>query len=207
MLNAFRYFNTVRYLRPVQIYGRFWHMLYHAKPDLRPPPAIRPLAGDWHVPARKSQSLIAPNCFRFLNAEHEIVSIPDWNRPDLATLWLYNLHYFDDLNAVQAVERLEWQRFLINRWVAENPPGTGKGWESYPLSLRIVNWIKWALAGNMVPPKALKSLAIQVRFLAKQMEFHLLGNHLFANAKALVFAGFFLKETKPPLGSTKEAVF
>jgi uncharacterized heparinase superfamily protein len=37
----------------------------------------------------------------------------------------------------------------------------------------------------------LSSLALQVSWLAKRLEFHLLGNHLFANAKALVFGGLF----------------
>ena len=32
---------------------------------------------------------------------------------------------------------------------------------------------------------------MQVRFLRKRLEIHLLGNHLFANAKALVFAGLY----------------
>jgi hypothetical protein len=32
---------------------------------------------------------------------------------------------------------------------------------------------------------------MQVRFLRKRLEVHLLGNHLFANAKALVFAGLY----------------
>ena len=36
-------------------------------------------------------------------------------------------------------------------------------------------------------------LAVQTRFLAKRMEYHLLGNHLFANAKAMYFSGLFFK--------------
>ena len=193
MLKASRYFHTLRYLRPVQIYGRLWHKLYRPKPDITPPPCIRPLSGAWYVPAKKSPSLIASNRFRFLNEEHDIISASDWNRPDCTKLWLYNLHYFDDLNVATATERRTWHRALITRWVEENPPARGNGWEPYPLSLRIVNWIKWALADNALPPMALKSLAVQVRFLAKRMEFHLQGNHLFANAKALVFAGMFFE--------------
>jgi uncharacterized heparinase superfamily protein len=54
-----------------------------------------------------------------------------------------------------------------------------------------VNWIKWALAGNVLPEAAVLSLAEQVRHLRSNLEYHLLGNHLFANAKALVFAGAF----------------
>ena len=192
MLNASRYFHTLRYLRQVQIYGRLWHKLYHPKPDLSPPPAIRPLSGIWRDSAKKSPSLIGcPQRFRFLNVEHDISSAADWNNPAWDRLWLYNLHYFDDLNAVNAAERIDWHRSLIIRWVAENPSGTGNGWEPYPTSLRIVNWIKWGLAGNSLPLAAMESLAIQTRFLAKRAEFYLLGNHLIANAKALVFAGFF----------------
>jgi len=39
----------------------------------------------------------------------------------------------------------------------------------------------------------LESLAIQAGYLRKRLEIHLLGNHLLANAKALVFAGLFFR--------------
>jgi uncharacterized heparinase superfamily protein len=193
MLNAYRYFHTLRYLRPIQIYGRLWHKLYHPKPDLSTSPAIRLFSGAWRAPARKLPSLIGPTKFRFLNAEHDILTASAWNDTNCSKLWLYNLHYFDDLTADNESVRSAWHRSLIMRWIAENPPGIGVGWESYPLSLRIVNWIKWVFSSNTLPRAALESLAIQTRFLAKRMEFHLLGNHLFANAKALVFAGFFFE--------------
>lgn len=38
---------------------------------------------------------------------------------------------------------------------------------------------------------AVNSLAIQIRFLCERIEDHLLGNHLLANAKALIFSGMF----------------
>jgi len=108
-------------------------------------------------------------------------------------LWLYNLHYFDDLNAADADSRTAWHASLVERWIAENPAGIGVGWEPYPLSLRIVNWVKWSLAGNELSDRAKHSLAVQARYLSKRLEVHLLGNHLFANAKALVFAGAFFE--------------
>ena len=135
--------------------------------------------------------MLAPNRFRFLNEENELLSQSDWNHPARAKLWLYNLHYFDDLNAERANERRAWHLAMIERWIAENPPGRGNGWEPYPLSLRIVNWIKWYLAGNRFSDEALQSLAVQIRYLARCIEYHLLGNHLLANAKAFVFAGMF----------------
>jgi len=135
--------------------------------------------------------MLSPTRFRFVGQEAELGTAADWNGPSQAKLWLYNLHYFDDLRAQGAADRSQWHRDLIGRWLVENPSGRGNGWEPYPTSLRIVNWIAWALAGNDLGPAALESLAIQARVLSATLEFHLLGNHLLANAKALVFAGSF----------------
>ena len=112
-----------------------------------------------------------------------------WNGLGLEKLWLYNLHYFDDLNARDGHSRRDWHVGLLTRWVAENIPATGNGWEPYPTSLRIVNWVKWQRSGNVLPVVCVHNLATQMRWLNRRLEWHLLGNHLFANAKALVFAG------------------
>lgn len=80
---------------------------------------------------------------------------------------------------------------LIADWITHNPPTAGDGWEPYPTSLRIVNWIKWSLAGNSLDAPTLQSLALQAAWLSKRLEWHILGNHLFANAKALIFSGLF----------------
>ena len=135
--------------------------------------------------------MLASDRITFLNEEGGLSCPESWNDSTKGKLWLYNLHYFDDLNAVGTSERTDWHRALIQRWVNENPPGVGNGWEPYPLSLRIVNWVKWALQGNDMESVWLDSLATQTRFLRKRLEHHLLGNHLFANAKALVFAGLY----------------
>lgn len=135
--------------------------------------------------------MLGPCRMRFLGVEREVEKPDDWNRGDWPKLWLYNAHYFDDLAASDASRRRDWHRDLISRWVAENPPGHGNGWEPYPTSLRIVNWIKWSLGGNELGSGAIHSLAVQARHLRRRLEIHLLGNHLWANAKALVFVGAF----------------
>jgi len=144
-------------------------------------------------PAHRESSQLSPNRFRFLNVAREVTTASDWNNPEWDKLWLYNLHYFDNLNAENSGAHVAWLRELIQRWIAENPPAKGNGWEPYPLSLRIVNWIKWVLAGNPLSTEAVHSLAIQCRYLRRRLEWHLLGNHLFANAKALVFSGLFFE--------------
>ncbi|MDY6867270.1 MAG: heparinase, partial [Chloroflexota bacterium] len=176
-----RWLRTVRYLRPVQIIGRLWIKAYRPRPDLSPAPGLRALSGQWYEPVQKRPTLLQPWRFRFLNVEHDLAGPADWNNPARDTLWLYNLHYFDDLNAESAATRVEWHRELLSRWVAENPPTRGVGWAPYPTSLRIVNWIKWSLAGNTLPDECRHSLAVQTRWLKRRLEYHLLGNHLFAN--------------------------
>lgn len=61
------------------------------------------------------------------------------------------------------------------------------------MSLRIVNWIHWCIAVGHTDPDMLNSLAIQLHCLEKKIEHHILGNHLFTNAKALVFGGLFFR--------------
>ena len=138
--------------------------------------------------------MLAADTFIFLNKSRSVATSLAWSDPAVEKLWLYNLHYFDDLNAKGAMDRREWHTDLIERWIDENPPGCGDGWEPYPSSLRIVNWIKWTLNGGELSSRAIASLAIQVRFLCERLEFHLLGNHLLANAKALVFSGLFFEQ-------------
>ncbi|MDT8858159.1 alginate lyase family protein [Paracoccaceae bacterium Fryx2] len=169
-----------------------WFRLARPRPDLAPAPPLRLVSGPWCAPARRLPSLTGPGAFHFLN---EAGSLPEhgWDGPAKAKLWRYNQHYFDDLNAMGAPERAGWHQPLIADWITANPPGRGTGWEPYPTSLRIVNWVKWALAGNAPSQEAIQSLAIQARWLTRRMEWHLLGNHLFANAKALVFAGLYFE--------------
>ncbi|MDH3393852.1 MAG: heparinase II/III family protein, partial [Desulfobulbaceae bacterium] len=178
----------------VQIYGRIWRKLYRPRIDSSPAPLLRSPIGLWGLPAPRKPSLLSPSLFHFLGEARDLAELEKgWDDPSVKKLWCYNLHYFDDLNAEGNESRLDWHRNLLIRWVQENPPGIGTGWEPYPTSLRIVNWLKWVLSGNELPAECLSSLAVQVRWLRRRLEKHLLGNHLFANAKALVFAGLFFK--------------
>ena len=190
---ALRYWHTLRYLRPVQIIRRLQYLLRRPNVDDSPiSSGLRVVPSQWILPARCGKKMLAKQSFCFLNQTHEVETNSDWNNCHWDKLWLYNLHYFDDLTAIDNEQRVVWHRTLIDRWIDENPPGKGNGWEPYPLSLRIVNWIKWGLAGNQMDDRWLHSLVVQVRFLTQNLESHLMGNHLFANAKALQFAGLFI---------------
>lgn len=184
------FFNTIKHLKATQLINRFKRKF--VKPKLVPCPklTVRPLQNSWVAVELTKSSYIKNDVYSFLNHHGDVT---DWNDSRQEKLWLYNLHYFDDLNAEGNTQRKVIHQKLINRWIVENPPVSGNGWEPYPQSLRIVNWVKWFLSGNQ--PEALwqESLWQQVAILEQDLEYHLLGNHLFANAKALVFAGCYFE--------------
>ena len=196
MMKIERYWNTIRYLRPIQIFSRLKNYLRIISIDQSSLTSLSCCVHDWKKPAKKNQSMLNESTFSFLNKTICINLPSNWNEKSYSKLWLYNLHYFDDLNAKNAEKRKDWHEKIIERWIIENKIGEGSGWEPYPLSLRIVNWIKWSLSGNALKDHWLESLAHQTRYLEKSLETHLMGNHLFSNAKALYFAGLFFSGTE-----------
>ena len=188
-----RLLRTVRYLKPAQVLGRLSARMPRPAPSLAAAPPLRAFARPCDAWVPREPSLIGPARARFLGEAADFTGAGAWNDPARARLWLYNLHYFDDLTAKGFPESQSWRRAMVARWIAENPPGAGTGWEPYPTALRIVNWIKWALAGEAMAPDWLDSLAVQTRWLADRLEWRLLGNHMLADIKALIFAGLYFE--------------
>lgn len=173
------YLNTIRYLKPEQVYRRVDRLRPRSARHIE----VRPRARNRGLvePIRKAPAQLGPNRFRFLNQEREIRT---WNDAGIPKLWLYNLHYFEHSSEA-----------LIERWIRENPAACGNGWEPYPIAVRTVNWIKWALNGGALSGRALASLASQADYLSRTLERHLGGNHLFQDAIALTTAGIFFEGT------------
>lgn len=181
------YNRTLRHLKPVQVMNRVQRQLFPPRPDLSPPPDKRDVDAPQAPWIARPGSILGPGQYQFLNERQDLAFPLGWNASVTSKLWLYNLHYFEGLLCPDTEPALK--SALVDRWIIDNPPGTGTGWEPYPTSLRIVNWIKWSLSGGRLCHTTLRSLAVQIRYLMRSLEYHLLGNHLFANAKALVFAG------------------
>ncbi|EGR4076358.1 alginate lyase family protein [Vibrio cholerae] len=184
-------FHTVKYLKFKQIYYRIYYSFYKTK-LLR---FDQPNSSQWKWmgPLLNKQSLLSGTEVNFLNQTGNISNPADWNCPSKSKLWLYNLHYFDDLSSENGFERYQLHRDLIEKWIDENPASNGNGWEPYPISLRLVNWVKWCSVQSQIPPKYLNSMLEQANVLTQLLEYHILGNHLFANAKALTFVGAYLQ--------------
>ncbi len=184
-------FYTVRYLRPVQVIGRLRMSIPRFIRETRRTPRIR-LCTKEITSIPKPVSTTDLDRFTFLNDPHHLSEV-GWDEPTIPLLWRYNLHYFDFINTsnVADSESVAACSALIDRWVSENPFGKGTGWAPYPTSLRIVNWVKWSWKTGGLSDTAVSSLWNQVRWLADRPEYHLLGNHLFVNAKAMLFASAF----------------
>ncbi|PXX88893.1 heparinase [Marinobacter vulgaris] len=185
-------FHTIRYLKAKQLAYQVYYRF--RKPRLRniSRPVLRDALKGWYWPTFLEPATNDGRTFTFLGRTARLAE--SWNDPSLPKLWLYNLHYQDDLNAKGAESRFELCAQMVDAWIKGNPPLQGNGWEPYCLSLRIVNWVKWLsrVESDQVKPEWTRSLAQQADALEQQLEFHILANHVFANAKALIFVGVYL---------------
>ena len=128
--------------------------------------------------------------FEFLNVRCRFDGGIDWHSADKSKLWQYNLHYFD--YALDRGRSLDWIRSAMEDWVDRNPPGKNVGWEPYPVSLRIANWIKFDLLpdqSGQLPSSCRRSLFQQLWWLERNLEHEIQANHLLKNAKALFLGG------------------
>ena len=194
--NVFRmigvYWRTIRHLKISQINYRILYTFYTPKISAKGLSALKRRSMSLKVFLSRNQSLIGPAKWTFLNQTHSLSEL-GWTGQTCSKLWRYNQHYFDDLNAINAAQRIDWHHQIIQSWISQNSAGEGDGWEPYPTSLRIVNWIKWMVKFGIVRQSYDASLALQTRWLIQNIEYHLLGNHLIANAKALIFSGIYFQ--------------
>ncbi len=149
---------------------------------------------------RVDASAISRNNFRFLNQSIDCGEWMEWNPRGANRLWRYNLHYFDYLHpgGPDLESRLDPAIGvgLMQDWVENNRPGAPDAWDPYPTSLRLVNWIKYLSQIDSTPTETgspVRSAYLQACRLERSLEYHLLGNHLFKNAKALIYCGLFFK--------------
>ena len=183
------FYNTIRHLKLGQI---FYYIRYRIK--VFPKECVKNvefrkkhLSWKWFPVDAKYTS--DGKVYTFIGETYVIED--DWNPKHIQKLWLYNLHYHNSLNSPKTVFSDNRCAELINRWIEYNPPFVGNGWEPYCLSLRITNWVKYISGKDIkkIPNLWLHSLAQQTAALSWQVEYHIQANHLFTNAKALIFAG------------------
>ncbi len=193
-----RYFHTLRYLKLKQIifqikkrlFRRTFHRINAPVTKRSSPVSINKV--EW---IKKSASLTHDLDFSCLGEVRKIPAYcPNWHLDGVSMLWTYNMHYFDFLLSSQPIGDANFYEKLICQWIDNNCEINKVGWDPYPTSLRIVNWIKWLTNNPAIKnPKIESSLFDQVQFLHSNIEYHILGNHLFSNIKALIFGLIFFQ--------------
>ncbi|AOE50146.1 alginate lyase family protein [Kangiella sediminilitoris] len=130
----------------------------------------------------------------FLNQTIYVNTEKSW-KVEASDLWLYNLHYFDDLNVYESAELEPFYSSLIENWILTvSQDSNSVALDPYPTSLRLVNWCKYIWRHNINNENWNRSIYEQSNLLRRNLEYHLLANHLFANGKALIFVGIFFGE-------------
>ncbi|WP_408008270.1 heparinase II/III family protein [Pseudalkalibacillus sp. A8] len=220
------FINTVKYLKPSQIYYRLFNRLkrelYTRKLlSIKIPNEIKVRQNyDYIIPEvdfykeyldRFDIDDIFKDKFTFINLTNQIELSKAWNNKELQHLWRYNLHYFEYLFKIahefsfgnNQTKYYEKFRDMITNWIDNNPYAYGDGWHPYTISLRLTNWI----ATYQVFEKAIKldsefnkmyreSLFLQYQYLQINLEKDVLGNHYFENIKALIIGSVFFDDIK-----------
>lgn len=181
--------NTLRYLKLIQVWYQIRYRIKFIRINRQKFSRLRYENSIWEWFHNDIECTSDGKLFTFLCETHQISQ--DWNPKKIQKLWLYNLHYQDILNSRKTIFPEAQREKLINNWIEYNPPFEGNGWEPYCLSLRVVNWVKYISSRGVdkCPKLWLDSLAEQTNALHWQIEYHIQGNHLFSNAKALIFSG------------------
>ncbi len=192
------YFHTLRHLQAGQIAAQLKRRLLPPRlPTSGPAVTLRSgLRFEPFLPAPEAATApaSAPGEIRFVGRSRPFaLPHPDWVAADAPKLWRYNLQYFDFLGGT-AFSPGE-KALLIDDWIARVPVGATDAWEPYPVSLRVVNWLKYLLTftTGAAPSTWTASLSHQLAALEGDLEYHLLANHLLKNGKALAFAGVCLE--------------
>jgi hypothetical protein len=116
----------------------------------------------------------------------------DWKNRDKSRLWQYERQYQTEVLAMAAETArtgdISWVRTvrgLLVDWTEACPPLAGAAYEPYPVARRILNWSVALTIAPVLRGDLVGHLAPQVRFLARHLETHLLGNHLLCDGLAI----------------------
>lgn len=185
-------FNTLRYLKISQI---FWQIFYRFKSKyflISKKKTIAIYSLKFRYVISQKDKYKNNNFFCFLNLEKKF-DIIDWNFMDYGKLWNYNLEYFDYLNQddISKEEKLKLIHSFYDYSIKNK-----RILEPYPVSLRAINIIKFFSLDNIKDDMIINSLYQELEFLNKNLEYHILGNHLLENGFALLMGGAFFKEDR-----------
>jgi uncharacterized heparinase superfamily protein len=205
-LPMYQYLRAIQYLKPIQIYGQIRNRIISKtfSPDYWKKRAEIIQLGDcvWNPigdflppgPQHNTAQSIKNGNLTFLNIEQNLGYPFNWSTKMPSKLWEYNLHYFEYIFALNYDDA----KFLVQNWIENYSLARyACGWEPYPTSLRIMNWVVFFFGQHRNKTVVdiefetilKKSLALHAIWLVYRLEYHLLGNHYLENTAALSLLG------------------
>jgi uncharacterized heparinase superfamily protein len=107
-------------------------------------------------------------------------------------LYLYNLHYLNFIFLFSKKDSIN----IINSWIDNNKISYHSvAWDIYPSSHRLINLIKWSYKNNYYSSKLSNTIYLHAKYILKNFEYHLGGNHLLTNFKSIIFAFSYFKDS------------
>jgi len=191
-------YQTVKYLKPKQIFYQVWYRFVKLIPVYKEHGASEIKAERLSfLPFIPKPGSLDNKSFTFLNLSkyYQSVTAINWDDPAFGKLWTYNLNYFDFL-LQQGIE-VHTGKLFIEDFISKYPLLINAK-ESYTISLRGINWIKW-ISHNKIEDEGFlsllnNSLYHQYQSLSNNLEYHLQGNHLLENAFSLLFGSFYFSD-------------
>lgn len=210
-MSVSQFYRSVRHIPPSRLWSRLWLTLrrkFTLSPlgffvrvrrndllpvaDELPPPIFAPRQ---HLVVERNGQ---PFLFQ-LNRLYGLGGEIDWdlkNQEKSTHLERLAFHYLEFLESLE-VDRAE---SIVLDWIAKTPPWQAgywlDTWNSYAVSIRSVCMMQW-LATNRQHlsdqsfDRVAASIVEQIRFLRRNLEVDIRGNHLIKNIKALLWAGRF----------------
>ena len=211
------YANTVKSMKPSQVYYRIRKMLNldcsigrKVTSDVSKVTSIATVDELDYDPVflkRFPADELLDDIVTFLHSSKEFHWNEKWHFDDKSALWNFNLHYFEFLfSLVDAYRKTGNKKYLdksieiIRCWINQNPKANGgEGWSPYTIDLRLTNWLGYYAAVHTELDVDFQSLFInsvheQYEYLSRHLEKDILGNHYFEDLKTLVLCALFFND-------------
>ena len=188
------FLNTIKHLKLIQV---FYQLYYKTLPKTHIKPIFEcdnfNLSSLQFLEYSNNSKIWNGKEFVFLNLSKRFEETIDWSYNGYGKLWNYNLQYFDclfqeDLGTHEKIELLNsFYEFSVKNKIILEP---------YPVSLRIINCIKFFNKEGIIDKSLHNYLHQELTFLNNNFEYHILGNHLLENAFALLMGGTYFQNNK-----------
>lgn len=213
-MDVARFYRTIRHVPKQQLLRRFWLTArrrltmsplggFLRVRRLTPVPAVAHALPQPIFPRRVHLVVEREGnpCLHQLNRTYALTGKIDWDlehEEQSTHLERLAFHYLEFLESID----VGLGEAIVLDWIDQTPPWQPgywlDTWNSYAVSIRTVCMMQWlarnrgALSDSTFATVA-ASVAEQIRFLAKNLELDIRGNHLMKNIKALLWAGRFFE--------------